>query len=71
MYTFYIKHRSKRGNKSKQVTLTPTAQYRARFEPCESQHSVLRGVGSGSVPDRIAIARHEASFSTWLSGLSS
>ena len=28
----------------------------------ESQHSVLRGVGSGSVSDRSAIARHEASF---------
>ena len=25
-------------------------------------HSVLRGVGSGSVSDRSAIARHEASF---------
>ena len=28
----------------------------------ESQHSVLRGVGSGSVSDRNAIARHKASF---------
>ena len=28
----------------------------------ESQHSVLRGVGSGSVLDRSAIARHETSF---------
>ena len=28
----------------------------------ESQDSVLRGVGSGSVSDRSAIARHEASF---------
>ena len=28
----------------------------------ESQHSVRRGVGSGSVSDRSAIARHEASF---------
>ena len=28
----------------------------------ESQHSELRGVGSGSVSDRSAIARHEARF---------
>ena len=28
----------------------------------ESQHSVLRGAGSGSVSDRSAIARHETSF---------
>ena len=28
----------------------------------ESQHSVLRRVGSGSVSDRSAIARNEASF---------
>ena len=37
----------------------------------ESQHSVLGGVGSGSVSDRSAVARHEASFLRWLSGLSS
>ena len=29
----------------------------------ESPHSVLRGVGSGSVSDRSAIARHEDSLS--------
>ena len=28
----------------------------------ESQHCVLGGVGSGSVSDRSAIARHDASF---------
>ena len=28
----------------------------------ESQHSVLRGLGSGSVSDRSAIARHEVRF---------
>ena len=28
----------------------------------ESQHSVLHGVGSGSVLDSSAIAHHEASF---------
>ena len=34
-----------------------------RYAPTvESQHSVLGGVGSGSVLDRSAIARHKASF---------
>ena len=28
----------------------------------ESEHSVIRRVGSGSVSDRSTIARHEASF---------
>ena len=37
MYTFNIKHRSKQGNKSKQVSLTPTAQCRAGFEPYDEQ----------------------------------
>ena len=37
----------------------------------ESQRSVLRGVGSGFVSNRSAIARHEANFLSWLSGLSS
>ena len=32
-----IKHRSKRGNKSKQVSFTATAQHRAGFEPCDER----------------------------------
>ena len=46
-----------------QVSLTPAAQCRTGFEPCR--------VGFGSVLDRRAIARNEASFLSWLSGLSS
>ena len=30
--------------------------------------TVLRGIGSGSVSDRSAIARYETSFLSWLSG---
>ena len=37
MYTFIIIHRYNRGNKSKQVSLTPAAQCRAGFEPCEER----------------------------------
>ena len=37
MYTFNIKHRSKRGNKSKQVSLTPASQCRAGFEPYDER----------------------------------
>ena len=38
MYTFYghTKHGSV-GNNSKQVSLTPAAQCRARFEPCDER----------------------------------
>ena len=37
MYTFNFKHRSKGGNKSKQVSLTPAAQCRAGFESCDER----------------------------------
>ena len=37
MYTFNIKHRSKRENKSKQVSLAPAARCRAGFEPCDER----------------------------------
>ena len=37
MYTFNIKHISKRGSKSIQVSLTPAAKCRAGFEPCSER----------------------------------
>ena len=66
-----------------QVSLKPAAQCRAEFEPCDERRlaeqkspvltaqTMLCGVGSGSVLDRSAIVHHEASFLSWLSGLSS